>query len=159
MTGDGVAGDGTAGRTAAAAQLAALQAGRAALAERVVQPWWYDVLLGLLVAGLLASYSLRSTWVTLGALVLFLLGLRGLVALYTRRTGLWVDGLRAGPTRRAVRVWFVGYAVVVGVAAGAEYLLGLRGAMAGGGVVVGVGIALVSRWWTRIYVAELRGEP
>ncbi len=162
MTGEGGAGDGTTGDgaadpTAAAAQLAVLQAGRAALAERVVQPWWYDALLGLLVAGLLASYSLRSTWVTLGALVLFLAGLRGLVVLYTRLTGLWVDGLRAGPTRRAVRAWFVGYAVVVGAAAVAEYLLGLRGAMAVGGVVVGVGLALVSRWWTRIYVAELRG--
>ena len=143
-------------RDDAAAQLAALQADRAALAERVVQPWWYDALLGLLIAGLLASYSLRSTWATLGALVLFLLGLRGLVALYTRLTGLWVNGFRAGPTRRAIHVWFVLYAVVLGAAAIAEYLLDVRGAMAVGGVVIGLGLALVSRWWTRIYVAELR---
>ncbi len=145
-------------RDDAAAQLAALQADRTALAEQVVQPWWYDALLGLLIAGFLASYSLRSTWVSLGALVLLLAGLRGLVALYTRLTGLWVNGFRAGATRRAIHVWLVGYAVVVGAAAGAEYLLGLRGAMAVGGVVVGVGLALVSRWWTRIYVAELRGQ-
>ena len=146
-------------RTTAAEQLAALQAGRAALADRVVQPWWYDALLGLLVAGFLASYSLRSTWVVLGALVLFLLGLRGLVALYTRLTGLWVNGLREGPTQRAIRVWFVLYAVVLGAAAVTEYLLDVRGAMAVGGAVIGVGLALISRWWTRIYVAELRGEP
>ncbi len=146
-------------RDTAAAQLAGLQADREELADRVVQPWWYDALLGVLVAGFLASYSLRSTWVTVVALVLLVIALRAMVALYTRLTGLWVNGFREGPTRRAVRVWLVLYAVVLGAAAVAEYLLDLRGAMAVGGVVVGVGLALISRWWTRIYVAELRGRP
>ena len=39
----------------AAAQLAALRSGRAAMAERAMQPWWYDALLGLLVFGLLSG--------------------------------------------------------------------------------------------------------
>ncbi len=47
-------------RDTAAAQLAALRADRVALADRVVQPWWYDVALGLLLLGLLASYALDS---------------------------------------------------------------------------------------------------
>ena len=145
-------------RRTAEAELATLQAQRAALADRAVQPWWYDALLGLLIAGFLASYSLRNTWVTLGALVLLLVGLRGMIALYTRLTGLWVNGFRKGPTRRAIHVWLVLYAVVLGAAAIAEYLLDVRGAMAVGGAVIGVGLALISRWWTRIYVAELRGE-
>jgi hypothetical protein len=146
-------------RAAAAAQLAALRADRAGLADRVVQPWWYDALLGLLIAGFLASYSLRNTWATLGALVLFPLALRGMIALYTHLTGLWVDGFRKGPTRRAIHVWLVLYAVVLGAAAIVEYLIDVRGAMAVGGAVIGVGLALISRWWTRIHVAELRGEP
>jgi hypothetical protein len=145
-------------RSTAETELATLQAQRAALADRVVQPWWYDALLGLLIAGFLASYSLRNTWVTLGALVLFVVGLRAMIALYTRLTGLWVNGFRKGPTRRAIHVWLVLYAVVLGGAAIAEYLLDVRGAMAVGGAVIGVGLALISRWWTRIYVAELRGE-
>ncbi|MGR6967239.1 hypothetical protein ACU610_22545 [Geodermatophilus sp. URMC 61] len=145
-------------RSTAEAELATLHAQRAALADRAVHPWWYDALLGLLVFGLLASYSARNPWVTLGALVLFLLALRGMVALYTRLTGLWVSGLRQGPTRRATHVWFVLYAVVLAAAAAAEYLLDLRGAMVVGAAVIGVGLALISRWWTRIYVAELRGE-
>ena len=146
-------------RRTAEAELATLQAQRAALADRAVQPWWYDALLGLLIAGFLASYSLRNTWVTLGALVLLLVGLRGMIALYTRLTGLWVNGFRKGPTRRAIYVWLVLYAVVLGAAAIAEYLLDVRGAMAVGGAVIGVGLALISRWWTRIYVAELREGP
>jgi hypothetical protein len=145
-------------RSTAGAELATLQAQRAALADRVTTPWWYDALLGLLVFGLLASYSARNAWVTVGALVVFVLGLRGMVALYTRLTGLWVSGLRQGPTRRAVTVWFVLYAVVLAASAVAEYLLDLRGAMVVGAAVIGVGLALVSRWWTRIYTAELRGE-
>jgi hypothetical protein len=144
--------------TTAAAELAALGKDRAALAERVVQPWWYDALLGLLVAGFLSSYATHNGWVISGALVLLLLGLRGLMALYRRITGVWVNGLRPGPTQRAIRVWFVVYGVVVAAAAVFEFLLDVRGAMVVGGIVVGVAIAVISRWWTRIYVAELRGE-
>jgi hypothetical protein len=149
---------GTTDATTAAAELAALDADRAALADRVVQPWWYDALLGLLVAGFVSSYSTRNAWVVSGALVLLLLGLRGLMAVYRRITGMWVNGLRAGPTHRATTVWFVVYAVVIAVAAACEFLLDVRGAMVVGGVVLGVAIAVISQWWTRIYVAELRGE-
>jgi hypothetical protein len=149
---------GTMDATTAAAELAALGQDRAALAERVVQPWWYDALLGLLVAGFLSSYSTQNVWVISGALVLLLIGIRGLMTLYRRITGVWVNGLRRGPTQRAITVWFVVYGVVVAAAAVVEFLLDVRGAMVVGGIVVGVAIFFISRWWTRIYVAELRGE-
>ena len=48
------------------------------------------------------------------------------------------------------------YAVVLGLAAGAEFGLGWHGAMIVGGAVLGVGIAVISRWFSRIYIAELR---
>jgi hypothetical protein len=149
----------TTDRAAAAADLAALSAGRSAVADRAMQPWWYDALLGLLVFELIGSYSAHRNWVTAVALVVFLAGCLGLMAVYRRLTGFWVNGMRPGRTQRAVRVWLVGYALVLALAAGAEYGLGWRGAMVVGGAVLGVGIALISRWWTRIYVAELRGEP
>jgi hypothetical protein len=150
--------DGTTDRAAAAADLAALQAGRAAIADRAMQPWWYDVVLGLLVFQLLASYSAHRNWVTAVALVVLLAGCAALMAAYRRITGFWVNGLRPGSTRRAVRVWLVGYVAVLALAAGAEYGLGWRGAMVAGGAVLGVGIAVTSRWWTRIYTAELRKD-
>ena len=149
---------GTMDATSAAAELADLAQDRAGLAERVVQPWWYDALLGLLVAGFLSSYSTQNVWVISGALILLLIGIRGLMTLYRRITGVWVNGLRRGPTQRAITVWFVVYGVVVATAAVVEFLLGVRGAMVVGGIVVGVAIFSISRWWTRIYVAELRGE-
>jgi hypothetical protein len=143
-------------RSAAAADLAALDAGRAALADRAQQPWWYDAALGGIVFALLATASLRNTPLQFVVDVLALLGLAALKAAYTRRAGFWVSGLRPGRTRKVVRVWLPLYCLVVALAVGAEYGLGWRGAMAVAGVVLGVSIALVSRWWTRVYVAELR---
>jgi hypothetical protein len=149
---------GTMDATTAAAELAALDADRAALAERVVQPWWYDALLGLLIAGFIASYSSHNAWVIMGAFLVFIAGIRGLVAIYRRITGMWVNGLRPGPTQRAIHVWMVVYGVVLAAAAAFEFLLDIRGAMVVGGIVLGVAVAVISQWWTRIYVAELRGE-
>lgn len=146
--------------TTAAAELAALRADRSALAERVVQPWWYDVLLGLLVFVFFGSYATHDWWLIGGAWALGGLGIWGLVTVYRRRTGLWVSGYRPGPTQRALRVWFwccVSWGVVAVLDAGvaAAFLTYLLVAVS---AACGVALALVSRWWTRIYVAELRGE-
>jgi hypothetical protein len=143
-------------RAAAEAELSSLRADRTALAERVLVPWWYDALLSLLVFGLLSSYSARSNWVTLSAVAAFLLGLGGMKVLYQRLTGVWVNGFRKGATRRAIHVWLAAYGVLLSAAAVAEYLLDLRGAMVVGGAVIAVVLYAVNRWWTRIYVAELR---
>jgi hypothetical protein len=142
-------------RAAAEAELAALQSQRAALAERAVQPWWYDALLGLLLFGFVSSYALHDTWVTLAALVVFLLCIRGLVEVYKRRTGFWISGLREGRTRWAMLVWaaFALLVLLAGFAADDHW----RGSMVVAGAVLGLGVAGISRWWTHLYVAELRG--
>jgi hypothetical protein len=145
-------------RDDAAAQLAALQADREALADRAMQPWWYDALLGLLVFAFFASYSFGFPWVPVVALVLYALGMRWLMSVYRHLTGTWLESDRPGATRRAWRVWVVGATVVVVPALVLELALDVRGAMVVAGAVLGVGGALVSRWWTRLYVAELRGE-
>ena len=143
-------------RAAAQAQLATLQARRAALADRAMQPWWYDALLGLLLFGFMSSYALHSNWVSLAAVVVFLLCLRGMVEVYERRTGFWVDAFQKGPTWRALAVWMAFALVVLLAGFAADEHWG--GAMVVAGAVLGVGVAVTSRWWTRIYVAELRGE-
>ncbi|MBW8767768.1 MAG: hypothetical protein JF630_16655, partial [Geodermatophilales bacterium] len=125
-------------RAAAAAQLAALQADRERLARRVVTPWWYDACLGLTVLLLLSSISFRdSVWqFVLGGAVLLLLW--GVATAYRRITGVWVNGLRRGRTRKLMWIWLALYSVVLALAAGAEFVLGLRGAMVVGGAVLGV---------------------
>jgi hypothetical protein len=140
-------------RESAAAQLAALQADRAALADRVVQPWWYDVCLGLLLFGFLSSYAADSLWVTFPALVVFGAGLGALVAAYKRITGVWVD-----IDARSMAQWA---AVVVLVLVPAFVLaegFGHRWVMVPAGAVLGVAVAVFGRRWGRAYAAELRGE-
>ena len=140
-------------RDDAAAQLAALQADRAALADRVLQPWWYDVTLGLLLFGFLASYAFDSLWVTFPALLVFLGGLGALVAAYKRITGVWVNA--TGPV-------FVSWGVLLLVVLVPALVLSegfdQHWAMAVAGAVLGVAVAVLSRRWGRAYVAELRGE-
>jgi len=140
----------------AAAQLATLHADRAAVADRAMQPWWYDVALGLLVFGLLAQYSLDSDWLSTAASLLFVAGIAALASWYRRRTGFWIGGLRPGRTRRAIWAWGVLYVVVLLAAVWLENVRHVAGAMAVAGVVSGVGAALASRWWTRLFVADLR---
>ena len=144
--------------TAAAAELAALGEDRAALAERVVQPWWYDALLGLLVAGFLSSYATHDAWVICGALVLLLLGLRGLMAVYRRITGVWVNGLRPGPTQRAVRCGSRSTPWSSGVAACSSSCSTCAGRWSSAASCWVSRSRVISQWWTRIYVAELAGE-
>ncbi len=144
----------------AAAQLAALQSDRAGLADRLMQPWWYDVTLGLLLFGFFSSYSSRSGWVIAAALALFLAGAAALVAAYRRITGVWWDARKVGPVQervqRAIRNWAIGYFSLFALGAAAEFLLDLRGAMVVAGLVLGTSAGLLSRWVTRIYVAALR---
>ncbi|MCZ2813573.1 hypothetical protein O2W15_19270 [Modestobacter sp. VKM Ac-2979] len=147
-------------RDAATAQLAALEADQVALAERIVQPWWWDGALGLLFAGFISSYSTHSGLVIGAALLVFLAGVRALEATYRRITGVWWDAREVGPVqnrvRRATRWWLVGCLGAMAIGAAAEFLLDVRGAMVVAGVALGIGVALSSRWVTRIYVAGLR---
>ena len=138
-------------REAAAAQLAALAADRAALADRVVQPWWHDVASGVLLFGFIASGAADSGWVQGVATVAFFAGLTGLAWTYRRRTGVWVY-----PDGKAWLAW-VPVVLVVMVPA---FVLEDRGhdwALVAAGAVLGVALALLGRWWSRQWVAELRG--
>ena len=138
-------------RETAAAQLAALQADREALADRVVQPWWYDVALGLLLFGFLASYALDSLWVTFPALLLFGAGLGALVSTYRRMTGLWLN------TPPRVTTLWGGFVLVVLVPA---FVLAegfdQHWVMVVAGAVLGTAAGVLSRVWGRRWAAELR---
>ncbi len=143
-------------RDTAAAQLAALQADRAALADRAVQPWWYDVLLGLAVFGLLSVVAVGNVFVTLAGVALFSAGLGWLVSGYRRRTGFWVDGFRRGAMRRASSVYLVVYVLVVVPALVLALGFDRSEALVAAGAVAGVAAAVTSRWAGRLYVRELR---
>jgi hypothetical protein len=72
---------------------------------------------------------------------------------------------RAAPAKRAMQPWWydallgpVCVAVALGVGFTAELVLDLSGAMVVAGAVLAIGLLFVSRWWSRLYIAELRDE-
>ncbi|MGY1787022.1 hypothetical protein [Geodermatophilus sp. SYSU D00698] len=138
-------------RDTAAAQLAALQADREALADRVLQPWWYDVALGLLLFAFLASYALDSLWVTFPALVLFAAGLGALVAAYRRITGVWVD-----TPPRVAAAWGAFVLVVLVPAFVLAEGYDRHWVMVPAGALLGVAAGVLSRVWGRRWAAGLR---
>jgi hypothetical protein len=140
-------------RDDAAAQLAALDADRAALADRVLQPWWYDVLLGLLLFGFLASYAFDSLWVTFPALVVFFAGLGALIAAYQRISGVW-----ATVGARVMVLWGALVLLVLVPAFVLAEGFDQHWVMVPAGAVLGIAVAVISRLWGRAWVAELRGE-
>ncbi len=139
-------------RDDAAAQLAALQADRAALADRVLQPWWYDVALGSLLFGFVASYAFDSLWVTFPAMVVFFAGLGALVAAYKRITGVWVNA--------GARV-MVPWATLVPLVLVPAFVLaegyGHHWVMVPAGAVLGLAVMVMGRVWGRAYADHLRG--
>lgn len=149
---------GTTDPAAAAAQLAALRAGREAVADRAMQPWWYDVTLGVLIFVLFAQFSLHNDIVSTVVPLAVIAGCLGLIQAYRRITGFFVSGYRGGRTRRLVWIWLGAAAVAFAAGYALEEGAGLRGAMVVTGAVLGVCFALLSRWWTHVYIAELREE-
>jgi hypothetical protein len=138
-------------RDAAAAQLAALHADRAALADRVLQPWWYDVCLGLLLFGFLSSYAFHSAWVTFPALLLFGAGLGALVMAYKRISGVWAT---AGG--RVMGLWATLVLLVLVPAFVLAEGFGQHWVMVVAGAVLGLAVGVLSRWFGRAWVAQLR---
>jgi hypothetical protein len=79
---------------------AAINAGRAAAADRLVTPAWYHPVLGVLAGGYATAITLGDTVVMMVAIVVFLIGLPTLVGVYKRQTGVWIWGFSAGRASR-----------------------------------------------------------
>jgi hypothetical protein len=144
-------------RAEAQAQLAALRADRIALADRVVQPWWWDLALGALVFVFFGSYAVFDWWgIALSACV-FLAGIYGLVTVYRRRAGLWPSADRPG-LQPLLRLWL---ACCIGwsVAAVLHLAFDLPELLLGVSAVCAVVVVWLSRRSGRLYVAQLRAEP
>jgi hypothetical protein len=96
----------------ASASLDLVDQTRADLADRLVTPWWYHPILGLIEAAFVVSFALTTP----GRLVLVvgaIAALGGLVRAYSARTGLAVFG---GSYWSMARGWIVGLLAVVVVA-------------------------------------------
>jgi hypothetical protein len=95
----------------AAERLAAINHARAAVADRLVTPWWYHPALGVLLSGYVVGVSFGSTGIKLASGVLFAAAVLALGNVYRRRTGVWVSGFDAGRASR----WAIALGALIGV--------------------------------------------
>lgn len=143
-------------RAEAQAQLAALRADRTALAERVVQPWWWDVALGVLVFVFFGSYAVLDWWGIALAGCAFFTGVYALITCYRRRTGLWPSADRPG-LQPLLRLWLA-CCTAWAVVAVLHLQFGLPELLLGVSAAFGGVAAWLSRRSGRLYVAQLRAE-
>lgn len=99
--------------------LAIIAEARAAVADRLITPWWYHPIFGLLLAGYVLGVSLGDTAGRLTASLIFFTACLALAAAYRRLTGIFVSGFDAGRAGR----WAKAVGVLVGVAAGAGWAI------------------------------------
>lgn len=76
--------------------LAAVESARSNAADRLVTPWWYHPVLGLLAAVFVVAYTIGGTVVMVSVAVVYFAGLGILMGTYKKKTGLWINGLTAG---------------------------------------------------------------
>lgn len=99
------------------AELAVIAQARAAVADRLITPWWYHPILGLLLAGYVLGVSLGTIEVKLTVSLSFMAACLALAAIYRRLTGVWVSGLDAGRAGR----WAKALGALAGAAAAAGW--------------------------------------
>ncbi|MHA7176820.1 hypothetical protein ACX80D_09205 [Arthrobacter sp. Sr24] len=103
----------------AQAALNAIEGARSSAADRLVTPWWYHPILGLLAAGFVVAYTIGGIWVSVIAGLVFFLGIGILMGSYKKKTGMWINGLTAGKASR----WTIPLAVTMIAGMGGAYYL------------------------------------
>ncbi|MGA5301762.1 hypothetical protein ACPCHT_17670 [Nucisporomicrobium flavum] len=142
--------------SSAAEQLAAIADARAAVADRLVTPWWYHPALGLLVGAYVVAFGIGNSAARLAAGVCFAGGCVLLVKAYKRQTGVWVSGLDAGRASR----WAIAMGAMLGVIALAAVAIGrysdLRWPVWALAIAGFAGTVLLGRQFDRALRAQLR---
>ena len=139
----------------AAAALSAMQASRENLAAVADCPPARHLAFAGLMGGMVAAQAAPSFGaITLEVAMIF--GVLGVVAWDRRRTGMFINGYRAGPTR-PITFGMLGFTLAT--LALCDWLMFSRGvawAPLAGGVVVAVVGYFGSALWQRIYLRDLR---
>ncbi|WP_205323683.1 hypothetical protein [Glycomyces sp. YM15] len=142
----------------AQAALAAVQESRSDMADRLITPWWYHPVLGVLVGGLITVATIGVAFpVLMGVIAVYALGVFLLMSAYRRKARVWMSGFDGGPkARRSITLLLI---VTLAIAiAGSVFSMGLeiRWTALLTGLAVGVTMTLWGRHYDKVVRAELR---
>ncbi len=143
----------------ARAALAAIDGARSNAADRLVTPWWYHPVLGLLAAVFVVAYTIGGTVSMVIVAVLYFAGLGILMGAYKQKTGMWINGLRAGKATW----WTIPLVVIMVVCMGGAYYFhaerGLDWPAWVAGIIVFVAVNFFGHRFDVALRAQLREKP
>lgn len=99
--------------------LDAIGQARADVAEKLITPWWYHPVLGLLVAGFVLLYAFGNVLALIIGIALYFAGIAALISSYRRMSGLHVNGMRSG--KASLWAWWLVALFVAGTILGVVF--------------------------------------
>ena len=129
---------------------------RAAVADRLVTPWWYHPILGLLLAGYVVGLSFGGTLFRAITVVVFVLACFALMQAYRRLTGVWISGFEAGRASRWAQALSALAVVTLGAGWGIAYVSDLAWPVWVLAAVAFIGTIVLGRQFDIALRAQLR---
>lgn len=142
----------------AEAALAAMRQSRERLAAAANCPPERHLAFAGMLGGLVAIQAAPTPWVFAGEGAL-LLAVAAVVAWDRRRTGMFINGYRAGRTRGLTFALLAFTLINLAIGVWFKMERGILWPAVACGVLVTVVAFLASRWWQRIYRRELNETP
>ena len=143
----------------ALAAIASIDGARTNAADRLVTPWWYHPVLGLLAAVFVVVYTTGGTVAMISVAVVYFGGLGILMGAYKEKTGMWINGLKAGKATW----WTVPLVVIMVACMGAAYYFhaeqGLEWPAWVAGIIVFVAVNFFGRRFDVALRSQLRQKP
>lgn len=134
--------------------LAAIEGARANAADRLVTPWWYHPILGLLAGAFAVAYTIGGIVVMIVAFLVFFVGIGILVGTYKKKTGMWINGLTAGKASW----WTLPLALIMVAGMGGAYYLHAERGLDWPAWVVGVVVFVAVNIFGRRFDVALRSQ-
>lgn len=139
--------------------LTAIDDARAQAAARLVTPWWYHPVLGLLAAGMLLLVALASLPAMAVGLALYGAGIGILAGAYKAKTGVWTSGLKAGKASAWAYLLMAIYAACVLTALGFGRIGHVSWPAWVAAALMVVATVLIGRRFDAALRAQLRSTP
>jgi hypothetical protein len=141
---------------AARAALDAIDESRSDMADRLITPWWYHPVLGLLVGGLVTVATAGIPFTALmGVIAVYAVGLTLLVTAYRRKARVWVGFWDGGPKSRRSAALLLAVLLVITVV-GAAVGIGME--IRWVAPVTGLAVAATMTLWGRHLDTIMRAE-
>jgi hypothetical protein len=140
----------------AQAALAAVDQSRSDIADRLITPWWYHPVLGVLVGGLITVATIGVSFqVLLGVLGAYAVGVYLLMSAYRRKARVWMNGFGGGPRARRSITLMAAVTIAITIA-GSVFSTGLE--IRWTALLTGLAVAVTVTIWGRHYDNVLRAE-